>query len=139
MTDGWETARRLMALALHEDTPEHERVAAALAFVKVVERLGLLGSADVARPAAVDRPADWRPEDVRVRARDVLMGEGGLVCLGEARPCRACVMRQYPSRVRTRRASVIRSGEPAKKYGNGNYAHIDCAAEYEQILKKGGQ
>ena len=131
MADAMETARRLLALALHEGTPEHERAAAALGVCRAVQKLGLLeGRSAPGEPMPV-------PFDPRVRTPDTPTGESGVVELGESRPCRACVLRRYPPRVRPRKTSVMFAGQRARLHADGNYTHVECSSEYSVLVSTG--
>jgi len=69
-------AKGLLSLALHENTPEHERNTAALAFCKVVSKSGLLDDEPApASPAPVYQSppaAPWRPPPTSHRGKVTL-------------------------------------------------------------------
>jgi hypothetical protein len=128
-------AAGLLALALHESTPQNERHAAAMALCRFLQRAGLaetLGRAAQpqvnapARPEAYESVEDLRsPRDL---ARDVAVGPTLLdhqgwrwVVTGSAHFCRSCGMYDRKKRA----ACVIASGSMAAER-RGEYQHEEC-------------
>jgi len=121
MIDRADTARKLLALVMHEGTPEGERSAAAVQCCRLVEQLGLLrgGAARSVAAPVVEVAVDRESGD-------------GTVLVGASKYCRECVQRLEPRRgprgARLKpKDKLIRKWERAIKHSDGSYSHVECA------------
>ena len=129
-----ETANKLLVLALHDQTPEHERTAAALGLCRVIRRMGIL---DVKAPPLKQSPrtgADSAQSPVRVSVvtsvPDVEMGPSRLGHLGwswvRTGSPRFCIQCRKP---RKRGSNFIAAGTVAAER-KGEYSHEECHREW---------
>lgn len=115
---GVERGKRLLALALHEGTPEHERAAAALALCRIVKKLDILVEREAT--VVVDTPQPKKPEEEDRVLGSTNLGDGWRwVETARSRFCSPC------ERKTVRRSSLIPSGSKAAER-KGHYQHEDC-------------
>jgi hypothetical protein len=116
----FDTARKLLVLSLHPETPHGEQVAAALGLARLVEKLGLLKQGEV-REAKTRVVAEPPPP---IQEPDTPMGSTRLagwawVRSGRSRFCKQCL------RDKKRGSNIISAGSVAAER-KGEYAHEEC-------------